>query len=115
MCAARRHYLCQLAAISKRRQALLQQLQEVARPLTGTNQEIAERHLSLDDILQQMQLCSLEETNAFIGFNRTLGHKVMKFAYLYDRLCAALIASSMLLPLDSLQRPQCLPMTNNVV
>lgn len=68
----------QMVAVSDRRQALLLQLQAVARPLTAANQqEAAQQYLSADDILQQVQSCNLEETTAFMCFTAKVGHKVL--------------------------------------
>ena len=77
MCAARQPYLMQLAAISKQRQALLQQLHVAARPHTGANQEAAQQYLSADDVLQQIQACNVEESDASMCFHPTVGYKVL--------------------------------------
>lgn len=67
-----------MVAISDRRRALLLQLQAVACPLTAANQqEAAQQYLSADDVLQQIQSCTLEETTAFMCFNWKFGHKVL--------------------------------------
>ena len=74
---ARRRYLFSLAAIGRKRQALLQQLQSSPRQLAANNLETAQQFLSADDLLQQLQSCSLEENDAFMLFSRTMGHKVL--------------------------------------
>lgn len=89
ICAARQRHLMQLAAIWKRRQALLQQLHVAARPHTGANKEAAQQYLSADDILQQIQACDLDESDIFMSFHRTLGGKVLLL--LHSTACAMLV------------------------
>ena len=87
--AARRRYLTDVACISRRRQALLQQLQTEPALLGANNQEAAHQFLSADDILLQLQSCSSEANDAFMLFNRTMGHKVKASAVLLP-LCVFL-------------------------
>ena len=84
--AARRRYMTDLACISRKRHALLQQLQIESGLLGATNQEAAHQFLSADDIVQQLQSCSSEANDAFMLFNRTMGHKVRASAVLMS-LC----------------------------
>lgn len=74
----RRSYLQQLALIARRRQQLLQQLQAAPGALSTGIADLANNHLTVDNITQQLQELLAEEHTAYMMYLRKVGHEVSK-------------------------------------
>ena len=78
MFAARRNYLTYIAAISRRRQSLTQQLQMTPDSVGLNGQQLSGSSLSVYHIMQQLQECIANEMGVFMRYNQTIGHRVIR-------------------------------------